>query len=151
MSVRSPGQWPTAPCCFTPSPASMRATRPAPDSQQMRTLIQQDFAQAFERVDVIVGPTVPIVAPPIGRTFEPGGALNVPPRSVANRTTVPCNLTGMPAISLPCGFSDGLPVGLQIMGPAFAEALVLRIAAAYEAATPWRQSRPADPELADAM
>jgi aspartyl-tRNA(Asn)/glutamyl-tRNA(Gln) amidotransferase subunit A len=111
-------------------------------SQQMRTLIQQDFAQAFEQVDVVVGPTVPIVAPPIGRTFEPGGPLNVPPRSVANRTTVPCNLTGMPAISVPCGFSDGLPVGLQIMGAAFGEPLVLRVAAAYEAATDWRRHRP---------
>ena len=111
-------------------------------SQQMRTLIQQDFAQAFERVDVVVSPTVPLVAPPIGRTLEPGGPLNVPPRLVANRTTVPCNLTGMPAISVPCGFSDGLPVGLQIMGPAFAEPLVLRAAAAYEAATDWRQHKP---------
>jgi aspartyl-tRNA(Asn)/glutamyl-tRNA(Gln) amidotransferase subunit A len=111
-------------------------------SQQMRTLIQQDFARAFEQVDVVVGPTVPIVAPPIGRTFEPGGPLSMPPRAVANRTTVPCNLTGMPAISVPCGFSDGLPVGLQIMGAAFAEPLVLRVAAAYERATDWRQQRP---------
>jgi aspartyl-tRNA(Asn)/glutamyl-tRNA(Gln) amidotransferase subunit A len=111
-------------------------------SQQIRTLIQQDFAQAFERVDVVVGPTVPLLAPPIGRTLEPGGPLNLPPRLVANRTTVPCNLTGMPAISVPCGFSDGLPVGLQIMGPAFAEPLVLRAAAAYEAATDWRQHKP---------
>jgi aspartyl-tRNA(Asn)/glutamyl-tRNA(Gln) amidotransferase subunit A len=111
-------------------------------SQQMRTLIQQDFAQALERVDVVLGPTVPIVAPPIGRTFDPGGPLDVPPRSVANRTTVPCNLTGMPAISVPCGFSGGLPVGLQIMGAAFAEPLVLRVAAAYEAATDWRHKHP---------
>jgi aspartyl-tRNA(Asn)/glutamyl-tRNA(Gln) amidotransferase subunit A len=113
-------------------------------SQQMRTLIQQDFAQAFEQVDVVVGPTAPLVAPPIGRTLEPGGPLNVPPRSIANRTTVPCNLTGMPAISVPCGFSqDGLPVGLQIMAPAFAEPLLLSVAAAYEAATPWHTMRPA--------
>ncbi len=111
-------------------------------SQQMRTLIQQDFAHAFTRVDVVVGPTVPIVAPPIGRTFEPGGPLNLAPRSIANRTTVPCNLTGMPAISVPCGFSDGLPVGLQIMGAAFAEPLVLQVAAAYESATEWRHYKP---------
>ena len=112
-------------------------------SQQMRTLIQQDFAQAFQQVDVIVGPTAPLVAPPIGRTFEPGGQLNVSPRSIANRTTVPCNLTGMPAISVPCGIShDGLPVGLQIMAAAFAEPLLLRAAAAYEAATPWHTMRP---------
>ena len=113
-------------------------------SQQMRALIQQDFAHVFERVQVVLSPTVPLVAPPIGRTQEPGGPLNVVPRSIANRTTVPCNLTGMPAISVPCGFSepDGLPVGLQIMGPAFAEPMVLRVAAAYEAATEWRRQRP---------
>jgi aspartyl-tRNA(Asn)/glutamyl-tRNA(Gln) amidotransferase subunit A len=111
-------------------------------SQKLRTLVQQDFASAFERVDVVLGPTVPIVAPPIGRTFEPGGPLNLPPRAIATRATLPCNLTGMPAISIPCGFSDGLPVGLQIMGPAFAEALVLRVAAAYEAATEWHLQRP---------
>jgi aspartyl-tRNA(Asn)/glutamyl-tRNA(Gln) amidotransferase subunit A len=111
-------------------------------SQQMRTLVQQDFAHAFQRVDVVLGPTVPLVAPRIGHTFEPGGPFNVAPRAIANRITVPCNLTGMPAISVPCGFSDGLPVGLQIMGPAFAEPLVLRVAAAYEAACNWRQQRP---------
>jgi aspartyl-tRNA(Asn)/glutamyl-tRNA(Gln) amidotransferase subunit A len=111
-------------------------------SQQMRTLIQQDFEDAFRQVDAVVAPSVPLVAPPIGRTLEPGGPLNVPPRSIANRTTVPCNLTGMPAISVPCGFSDGLPVGLQIMGAAFAEPLVLRVAAAYEAATAWSKEPP---------
>jgi aspartyl-tRNA(Asn)/glutamyl-tRNA(Gln) amidotransferase subunit A len=111
-------------------------------SQQMRTLIQQDFAAVFEQADVVVAPTVPLVAPLIGRTFEPGGPLNAAPRSIANRTTVPCNLTGMPAISVPCGFADGLPVGLQIMGRAFDEATVLRVAAAYEAATDWRKTRP---------
>ena len=111
-------------------------------SQQMRTLIQDDFRQAFQDADVVVAPTVPLVAPPIGRTLEPGGPLNLAPRSIANRATVPCNLTGMPAISIPCGFSGGLPVGLQIMGPAFSEPLVLRVAAAYESATPWRSTVP---------
>jgi aspartyl-tRNA(Asn)/glutamyl-tRNA(Gln) amidotransferase subunit A len=111
-------------------------------SQQMRTLIQGDFASAFSQVDVVLSPTVPLVAPPIGRTLEAGGPLNVPPRAIANRATVPCNLTGMPAISVPCGFSSGLPVGLQIMGPAFGEPVVLRVAAAYEAATDWRKQRP---------
>jgi len=108
----------------------------------MRTLIQDDFRQAFQDADVVVAPTVPLVAPPIGRTLEPGGPLNLAPRSIANRATVPCNLTGMPAISIPCGVSGGLPVGLQIMGPAFSEPLVLRVAAAYEAATPWRSTGP---------
>ena len=112
-------------------------------SQQMRTLIQQDFAHAFSLVDVVAAPSVPIVAPVIGRTLEPSGPLNVAPRSVANRTTVPCNLTGMPAISVPCGSSsDGLPIGLQLMAAAFAEPLLLQVAAAYEGATDWRSRRP---------
>jgi aspartyl-tRNA(Asn)/glutamyl-tRNA(Gln) amidotransferase subunit A len=90
----------------------------------------------------VVAPTVPLVAPLISRTSEPGGPFNVAPRSIANRATVPCNLTGAPAISVPCGFSDGLPVGLQIMGPAFSESRVLRVAAAYEAACDWRRQHP---------
>ena len=114
-----------------------------PASQQMRTLIQHDFRQAFQHVDVVVAPTVPLVAPPIGRTQEPGGPLQLVPRAVANRATVPCNLTGMPAISVPCGFGDGLPVGLQIMGTGFRRAAVLRSRAAYESATDWRRPRAA--------
>jgi aspartyl-tRNA(Asn)/glutamyl-tRNA(Gln) amidotransferase subunit A len=112
-------------------------------SQQMRALIQQDFLTAFEHVQLVLAPTVPLVAPRIGHTLEPDGPLNVAARSITNRTTVPCNLTGMPAISVPCGFSGGMPVGLQIMGPAFGEPVVLRAAAAYAAATPWRGRRPA--------
>ncbi|HYW90725.1 MAG TPA: amidase [Chloroflexota bacterium] len=111
-------------------------------SQQLRTLLQQDFAAAFERVNVVLGPTMPLVAPLIGRTFEPSGTFNLAPRGIANRLTVPCNLTGMPAMSVPCGFADGLPVGLQIMAPAFAESLVLRVGAAYEAVTDWHRQRP---------
>jgi len=106
-------------------------------AQQLRTLVQADYARAFEEVDVVLGPTVPLVAPEIGKTFDAGGSFNMAPRAIANRLTVPCNLTGMPALSVPCGFSEGLPVGLQVMGPAFAEALVLRVGAAYEAATDW--------------
>ena len=111
-------------------------------SQQLRTLLQQDFAAAFERVDVVLGPTMPLVAPRIGHTLEPGGTFNLPPRGIANRLTVPCNLTGMPALSVPCGFADGLPVGLQIMGPAFGESAVLRVGAAYESATDWHRQHP---------
>ncbi|MBV8715318.1 MAG: Asp-tRNA(Asn)/Glu-tRNA(Gln) amidotransferase subunit GatA, partial [Chloroflexi bacterium] len=65
-------------------------------AQQMRRLIQQDFAAAFGEVDVVVGPTVPLPAPAIGRTLEVAGPLGVAPRTIANRATVPCNLTGMP-------------------------------------------------------
>jgi aspartyl-tRNA(Asn)/glutamyl-tRNA(Gln) amidotransferase subunit A len=106
-------------------------------SQRLRTLLQADFGAAFERVDVVLAPTMPLVAPRIGHTFEPGGPFNRSPRSIANRLTVPSNLTGMPAVSVPCGFADGLPVGLQVMGPAFGESIVLRVARAYESATSW--------------
>jgi aspartyl-tRNA(Asn)/glutamyl-tRNA(Gln) amidotransferase subunit A len=111
-------------------------------AQQMRSLIQMDFAEAYRSVDVIIGPTVPLLAPEIGRTFEPDGPFNVAPRAIANRATVPCNLTGAPAISVPCGFSDDLPVGLQLMAAPFAEPLLLRVAAAYESATEWHAQRP---------
>jgi aspartyl-tRNA(Asn)/glutamyl-tRNA(Gln) amidotransferase subunit A len=111
-------------------------------AQQARSLVQADFRRAFEQVDVVLGPTMPLVAPRIGRTFEPSGTFNLAPRSIANRLTVPCNLTGMPAISVPCGFVDGLPVGLQVMGPAFEESLVLRVARAYEASTDWHARKP---------
>lgn len=112
-------------------------------SQQMRSLIQADFRAAYAQVDVILAPTVPLVAPAIGQTFEPRGPFNVAPRAIANRATVPCNLTGAPALSVPCGFNaEGLPVGLQIMGPPFSEALVLRVGAAYEAACDWRSRKP---------
>ena len=112
-------------------------------AQQMRTLIQADFTAAFQRgVHAIVAPTLPMVAPRIGSTSQPGGSFNLAPRSVITRTTVPANLAGLPAASVPCGFSEGLPVGLQVIGPAFAEGLVLRVAHAYEQATDWRLRRP---------
>lgn len=111
-------------------------------AQKMRTLIQQDFAAAFERVDAIVSPTLPIVAPPIGRTLDALPGSSLVPRAITGRLTVPANLTGMPAASVPCGFVDGLPAGLQIMGPAFADGLVLRVARAYEQATAWHRRRP---------
>ena len=111
-------------------------------AQQMRALIQADFAEAYRSVDVLAAPTVPLVAPEIGRTFDRGGPFDVAPRAIANRATVPCNLTGAPAISIPCGFSDGLPVGVQLMAPPFEESLLLRVAAAYESATDWHTRRP---------
>src|SRR4030095_2376625 len=77
-------------------------------AQQLRTLLQADFARAFEQVDVVLGPTMPHAAPSLGKTLEPSGAFNMPPRAIANRLTVPCNLTGMPAVSVPCGLSGGL-------------------------------------------
>ena len=112
-------------------------------AQQMRSLIQSDFTAAFERgVQAIVAPTLPLVAPRIGSTFDKGGSFDLAPRSVITRTTVPANLAGLPAASLPCGFSEGLPVGLQVIGPAFGEPIVLQVAHAYEQATDWHLRRP---------
>jgi len=114
-------------------------------AQKMRTLIQRDFAAAFRDVDVILAPTVPTIAPEIGRTFDRTAPLDLVPRTITNRATVPANLAGIPAASIPCGFVDGMPVGLQIMGPSFGEATVLRVARAYERATRWHTERPPMP------
>ena len=100
-------------------------------AQKVRTLITRDFAAAFERVDVLVSPTTPTTAFPIGeRTDDPMAMY------LADLCTVPSNLAGNAALSVPCGVSedDGLPVGLQVMSPTLADDRGYRVAAAYEAA-----------------
>lgn len=114
-------------------------------AQKMRTLLQQDFAAAFRTVDVIVTPTVPTSAPEIGKTFDRTEPLGLVPRAITNRDTVPGNLAGLPAASVPCGFVNGMPVGLQVMGRSFGEATVLRVARGYERATRWHTQRPPGP------
>ncbi len=91
-------------------------------AQQMRRMIANDFSKIFEKVDVLIAPTLPILPPTIGdeAAMELG------------RFSSPANLTGLPAISVPCGFSEGLPVGMQIIGPAFKEEEVLNFAYAFE-------------------
>ena len=107
-------------------------------AQQVRTLIRQDFARAFEDVDALVAPVSPIVAFPIGeRSDDPVRMYLV------DVYTLPVNIAGLPAMSVPCGFSDGLPVGLQLIGPHLAEARLLNIAHAYQQATDWHKRRPA--------
>ncbi|PTM56491.1 Asp-tRNA(Asn)/Glu-tRNA(Gln) amidotransferase subunit GatA [Desmospora activa] len=96
-------------------------------AQQVRTLIRQDFEAIFEKYDVVVGPTAPTTAFALGeKTDDP---LTMYLNDIC---TIPVNLAGLPAISLPCGLVDGLPVGLQIIGKAFDEQGVLRVAHAYE-------------------
>ena len=98
-------------------------------AQKVRTLIKQDFDEAFKSVDVIVAPTSPTVA------FEMGSRTDDPyAMYLADVFTIPANMAGIPGISLPCGFSDGLPVGLQLLGKAFDESNLLGIAHAYEQA-----------------
>jgi aspartyl-tRNA(Asn)/glutamyl-tRNA(Gln) amidotransferase subunit A len=107
-------------------------------AQKVRTLIKQDFDRAFQDVDVIVGPTSPCVAFKIGERVDDPLQMYL-----ADVFTLSQALAGIPAISIPCGFADGLPVGLQIIGRAFDEASILRIAYAYEQATEWRLRKPA--------
>jgi aspartyl-tRNA(Asn)/glutamyl-tRNA(Gln) amidotransferase subunit A len=96
-------------------------------AQKVRTLITRDFAQAFESVDVLVSPTTPFVAFPFGsRTADPYQMY------LADLFTIPTNLYGGPAISVPCGLSEGLPVGFQIMAPTLADDRMYRVAAALE-------------------
>ncbi len=98
-------------------------------AQKVRTLIKQDFDKAFESVDAIVAPTSPTVAFELGsRTDDPYAMY------LADVFTIPANMAGIPGISLPCGFSDGLPVGMQLLGKSFDETNLLSIAHAYEQA-----------------
>jgi len=96
-------------------------------AQKVRTLVARDFTAAFEQVDVLAAPTTPFVAFPFGaRTADPTQMY------LTDLYSVPANLYGGPAISVPCGLSEGLPVGLQIMAPAMADDRMYRVAAALE-------------------
>lgn len=112
-------------------------------SQRARSLLQQVFAGVFAQVQVIVAPTLPAFPPVIGELFVQSGDLREHVIDAFLRFNIPFNLTGLPAISVPCGFgSNGLPIGLQIAGKAFDEATVLRVGHAYQAHTDWHRRRP---------
>lgn len=105
---------------------------------QVRTLIKQDFEKAFEKVDFIVTPTAPTPAFKIGEKIDDPLQMYL-----SDIFTISVNLAGLPAISIPCGFSiDGLPIGLQIIGKPFDEAGILQLAYAYEQSTPWHKMKP---------
>jgi aspartyl-tRNA(Asn)/glutamyl-tRNA(Gln) amidotransferase subunit A len=106
---------------------------------QVRRLIRADFDRAFAGCDVVMGPTSPTPA------FKVGERSNDPLRMyLADIYTVTCNLAGLPGISIPCGFTKaGLPIGMQIIGPAFEEEKLLRIARMHERETDWHTRRPA--------
>ena len=98
-------------------------------AQRVRTLIRRDFAEAFERFDALLLPTAPTT------TFPLGARLDDPLSMYANDVfTLPVNLSGLPGLSIPNGLSDGLPTGLQIVGPAFSENRLLAIGHALEGA-----------------
>ncbi|OPA74344.1 aspartyl/glutamyl-tRNA amidotransferase subunit A [Paenibacillus selenitireducens] len=106
-------------------------------AQKVRTLIKQDFDQVFANYDVIIGPTAPTTAFPIGSQVDDPLTMYL-----NDIVTIPVSLAGVPAISVPCGFADGMPVGLQIIGKAFDESTVLRVAHAYEQSTEHHKLRP---------
>ncbi|MFC3885418.1 Asp-tRNA(Asn)/Glu-tRNA(Gln) amidotransferase subunit GatA [Bacillus songklensis] len=107
-------------------------------AQQVRTLIKQDFENVFEKYDVIIGPTTPTPA------FKIGEKTSDPMTMYANDIlTIPVNLAGVPGISVPCGLSDGLPLGLQIIGKHFDESTIYRVAHAFEQATEHHKAKPA--------
>jgi aspartyl-tRNA(Asn)/glutamyl-tRNA(Gln) amidotransferase subunit A len=104
---------------------------------KVRTLIKDDFLKAFKEVDILASPTMPIPA------FKMGERINDPlSLYMADVFTVPINLAGVPAISVPCGFAGHLPIGLQLMGRHFQEDLLLRAAHAFEEATSFHLQRP---------
>ncbi|HEX2493790.1 MAG TPA: Asp-tRNA(Asn)/Glu-tRNA(Gln) amidotransferase subunit GatA [Steroidobacter sp.] len=106
-------------------------------AQKVRRLITNDFARAFGEIDVLIGPTTP------GPAFDIGAKVDDPITMYLNDIyTIGANLAGLPAISVPCGFVNRLPVGLQIIGPHFAEAKLLNVAHAYQRETDWHQRIP---------
>lgn len=105
-------------------------------AQQARTLIKQDFDRVFQEVDVLITPTSPVTA------FKIGEMIGDPVQMyLIDVCTLPVNIAGLPGLSVPCGFSDGLPVGMQLIGPHFSEESLLRTAHAYETATRWSDAR----------
>jgi aspartyl-tRNA(Asn)/glutamyl-tRNA(Gln) amidotransferase subunit A len=103
----------------------------------------------FENVDVLVTPTTPVVAPTIARLLQDRDQLRAR-ELVLLRNTRPFNIWGLPAVSVPCGFTAaGLPMGLQISGPHWQEGRVLQLAYAYEQATAWHLRQPPDQEPHD--
>jgi aspartyl-tRNA(Asn)/glutamyl-tRNA(Gln) amidotransferase subunit A len=110
--------------------------------------VETDFDSAFQRVDAILAPAVPIAAPRFGEgeVIIEGHQETV--RSALVRLNRPANLTGHPAISIPCGVTrDGLPVALQLLAPKWGEATLLAIALGYEEATDWHRRNPMFPTL----
>jgi aspartyl-tRNA(Asn)/glutamyl-tRNA(Gln) amidotransferase subunit A len=107
-------------------------------ASQVRTLMRNDFEKVFEKVDVIVTPTAPTPAFLVGEKVE-----NPLQMYLSDILTIPVNLTGIPAISIPCGLSrEGLPIGLQIMGKHFDEGKILQAAFTFEQNTDFHQKKP---------
>jgi len=107
-------------------------------AQKVRTIIRREFDAAFEKYDALITPTSPTVPFKIGEKADDPLQMYL-----SDVCTLPINIAGIPAISLPAGFAGGLPIGLQIIGKPFSEETILRIAYAYEQAAGWWQNKPA--------
>jgi len=106
-------------------------------AQKVRTLIRREFDEAFRKYDALITPTSPTVP------FRMGEKVDDPLQMyLSDVCTLPINIAGVPAVSIPAGFADGLPVGMQIIGKPFAEETILQIAHAYEQATDWHKRQP---------
>ncbi len=112
-------------------------------AQQGRTLFNARMLELFDQVDLLAGPTEPITAPKLLDSSVFAGETRMGTVAALTQYTRPYNITGTPAISVPCGFSSGnMPIGLQLAGRPFDEPTVLRAAHAYEQATDWHRQRP---------
>ncbi len=105
-------------------------------AQKVRTLIKRDFEKAFEKFDVLISPTTPTVAFKVGEKSDDPLSMYL-----SDIATIPVNLAGLPAISVPCGFSNGLPIGMQIIGKAFDEETIIRAAYTYEQNMEWHKQK----------
>jgi aspartyl-tRNA(Asn)/glutamyl-tRNA(Gln) amidotransferase subunit A len=107
-------------------------------AQAVRTLIRQDFEQAFEKVDIIAAPTAPTTAFKIGQNTDDPIQMYL-----GDVFTLPASLAGIPGLNVPCGFDhQNLPIGMQLIAPAFREDLLLRVGYIYEQSTNWHTRRP---------
>ena len=106
-------------------------------AQKVRTLIRREFDRAFEKYDALVTPTSPTVPFKIGEKVDDPLQMYL-----SDICTLPVNIAGLPAISIPAGFADGLPIGMQIISKPFGEETILKVAHAYEQSTDWHKRRP---------
>jgi len=106
-------------------------------AQKVRTIIRQEFDRAFEKFDALVTPTSPTVPFKIGEKMDDPLQMYL-----SDVCTLPINIAGLPAISIPAGFADGLPIGMQIIGKPFGEETILKIAHAFQQSTDWHKRKP---------
>ena len=107
-------------------------------AQKVRTLVRKDFIDAFKKVDVLLTPTTPTPAFKLGEKKQDPLAMYL-----SDVMTVAINVAGVPALSLPCGFVDGLPVGMQLIAPDLNEEQLFKVGHAYQSQTDWHLKKPA--------